>query len=111
MRHDDIRNKYTRHGGAWNNGNELFKVGEQMQYEWEKDFIAMKWAIDYLTNGGLSGPQLALDTLLKRVSEYSCPSNKKQEYKTKENCPLKEDCKNCFLTTPPNQDGDTIKNK
>jgi hypothetical protein len=40
---------------------------------------------------------------LLNPSEYSCPSNKKQKYKTKENCPLKEDCKNCFLTAPPKQ--------
>ena len=111
MRHDDIRNKYTRHGGAWNNGNELFKVGEQMQYEWEKDFIAMKWAIDYLTNGGLSDQEVALDLILKQGSQYSFTSFIKHQPKTSENCPLKEDCKNCFLTTPPNQDGDTIKNK
>ena len=93
MRHDDIRKKYTRHGGLWKDENKLFTVGEQMQYEWEQDFITMRWAIDYLINGGVSGKQLALDVLLKRVSEHSCPSNKKEQYKTKENCPLKDGCK------------------
>jgi hypothetical protein len=53
----------------------------------------MKWAIDYLMNGGLSGPYLALRVLLNRVSEHSCPSNLKDEHKTKDKCPLKNNCK------------------
>jgi len=93
MRHDDIREKYTRHGGFGSDDNKLFEVGDQMAYEWERDFVAMRWAIEYLLSGGESGKQLALDILLKRVSEHSCPSNKKDEYKTKENCPLKVMCK------------------
>ena len=93
MRYEDIRRKYTRHGGLWTDENKLFAVGEQMQYEWEQDFIAMRWAIDYLVNGGKSGPQLALNVLLKRVSEFSCPCNLKDEYKTSEKCPLKNNCK------------------
>ena len=93
MRYEDIRKKYTRHGGLWTDENKLFAVGEQMQYECEQDFIAMKWAIDYLMNGGLSGPYLALRVLLNRVSEHSCPSNLKDEHKTKDKCPLKNNCK------------------
>ena len=102
MRHDDIRKQYTRHGGAWNDENPLFAVGEQMQYEWERDFIAMKWALeridhflqvakkhDYFT-GTL---HIAKDELLTRISKYSCPVNLKDEYKTKEKCPLGDSCK------------------
>lgn len=102
MRHDDIRKQYTRHGGAWNDENPLFAVGEQMQYEWERDFIAMKWALeridhflqvakkhDYFT-GTL---HIAKDELLTRISKYSCPANLKDEYKTKERCPLGDGCK------------------
>ena len=93
MRYEDIRKKYTRHGGLWTDENKLFAVGEQMQYEWEQDFIAMRWSIDYLVNGGKSGPRLELNVLLKRVSEFSCPCNLKDEYKTSEKCPLKNNCK------------------
>ena len=93
MRHDDIKNKYIRHIGLFKEGDGLFDVGEQMQYEWENDFTAMRWAIDYLANGGLHGKHLALEVLLKRASIYSCPSMKKDEYKTKSNCPLRENCK------------------
>jgi hypothetical protein len=105
MRHDDIRKKYTRNGGLWNDKNTLFVIGEQMQYEWERDFIAMKWALeriddflqvakkhDYFT-GTL---HIAKEELLKRLSEYSCPMNLKDEYKTKERCLLKDSCK-CLL--------------
>ena len=99
MRYKDIQKKYTRHGGLWKEGNNLFEVGEQMQYEWEQDFIAMKWAIDYLMNGGIAGPDLALRVLLNRVSEHSCPCNLKDEYKTPERCPLKNNCK-CKTPTP-----------
>ena len=102
MRHDDIRKKYTRHGGMWRDDNKLFAVGEQMQYEWEQDFIAMRWALERIINflevaqkndyftGTL---HIAKEELLNRISKYSCPSNLKDEYKTKEKCPLKDGCK------------------
>ena len=35
MRYKDIQKKYTRYGGLWKEGNNLFEVGEQMQYEWD----------------------------------------------------------------------------
>jgi hypothetical protein len=102
MRSKDVQAKYTSHGGAWNDENKLFIVGEQMAYEWEQDFIAMKWALerideflqvakkhDYFT-GTL---HIAKDELLNRISKYSCPTNLKEEYKTKEKCPLKDGCK------------------
>ena len=37
--------------------------------------------------------EIGFRDLLKRVSEYNCPNMKKDEYKTKENCPLKDKCK------------------
>ena len=76
MRHDDIRKQYTRHGGAWNDENPLFAVGEQMQYEWQKDLSAMKWELervcDFLNvanertlfNGTVN---IAKEELLKRI--------------------------------------------
>lgn len=102
MRHENIRAKYTRHGGNWNDENPLFAVGDQMQYEWNRDFIAMKWAleriVDFLRvaekyNHFTGTLHIAKDELINRISEYSCPSLKKDEYKTKENCPLGENCK------------------
>jgi len=107
MRHDDIRKQYTRHGGAWNDENPLFAVGEQMQYEWQKDLSAMKWALSrmkefieanedkHLPNFDLL--KIGYKELLNRVSEFSCPSNLKEQYKTKEKCPLKSECR-CVLT-------------
>ncbi len=116
MRHDDIRKKYTQHGGAWNDENPLFAVGEQMRYEWERDFIAMIWALERIDNflqvakkhdyftGTL---HIAKEELIKRLSEYSCPMNLKDEYKTKGRCLLKDGCK-CLVSVeiknvkPPN---------
>lgn len=102
MRHDDIRKQYTRHGVAWNEENPIFAVGEQMQYEWQQDFNAMRWALqrideflevakkyDYFA-GTLN---IAKDELLNRISKYSCPTLLKDEYKTKEKCLLKDGCK------------------
>ena len=106
MRHDDIKKQYTLHGGAWNDENPLFAVGEQMQYEWQNDLLAMKWALERiddflkvanernLVTGTL---HIAKEELLNRISKYSCPSNLKDEYKTKERCPLGDGCK-CFDT-------------
>ena len=85
---------------------EIVAYGQQILYEMEMDLKAMKQAISYLseyieyrkgvkdthTFGDNSCDQ-ALELLVKRVSEYSCPNNKKEEYKTKTNCPLKENCK------------------
>ena len=93
MRYEDVRQKYTRHGKPWTDENKLFVVGEQMAFEWEKDFIAMKQAIDYLLNGGVQGKNFAFNVLVKRISESSCPSNLKEHLRTKENCPLKDKCK------------------
>ncbi len=101
MRHDDIRKRYTKNS-VWTDENKLFNVGEQMQYEWEQDFNAMKWALDRIDNflavakkhdyftGTL---HIAKDELLNRISKYSCPLNLKDEYKTKERCFLKDECK------------------
>lgn len=93
MRHDDVKKSYTQIGGLWDNENSMFQIGSQMKYEWEQDFIAMKQAVDYLLNGGVQGKNFAFDVLVKRISEYSCPSNLKEQYKTKEKCPLKHKCK------------------
>ena len=102
MRHDDIRKQYTRHGGAWNAESPLFAVGEQMQYEWQQDFNAMRWALKRIEeflqvakkhNHFTGTLHIAKDELLNRISKYSCPSNLKEEYKTIENCPLKDGCK------------------
>lgn len=102
MRHDDIIKQYTRHGGAWNDENEIFKVGEQMQYEWERDFIAMKWALERIDDFLRVAEQhkyftgtlhIAKDELFNRISKYSCPLLLKDEHKTKEKCPLKDFCK------------------
>jgi len=107
MRYDDIKKQYTKLGGAWNDQNEMFSVGKQMQFEWEQDFNAMKWALeridDFLQvakkNGYFTGTlYIAKDELLKRISEYSCPSLLKDEHKTKDRCILKDGCK-CFNDT------------
>ena len=87
-------------------------IGDQMAYEWEQDFIAMKWAISYLSEYfeyrnktkttphtfGDNTANQAFDVLLKRVSKYSCPSNLKDKYKTKEKCPLGDACKCCAVS-------------
>jgi hypothetical protein len=85
---------------------ELVAYGNQILYEFEQDFIAMKWALyrmqeflrckekykrDFVS--GDNDIEIGFRDLLKRVSEYNCPNMKKDEYKTKENCPLGNDCK------------------
>ena len=85
---------------------EIVAYGQQILYEMEMDLKAMKQAISYLSEYieyrkwikdthtfGDNSCNQALELLVKRVSEYSCPNNKKKEYKTKNNCPLKENCK------------------
>lgn len=81
--------------------------GNQILYEMEKDLEAMVQAISCLSEYieyrkrtkesphtvGDNSCNQALELLVKRVSEYSCPNDKKQEYKTLDNCPLKEKCK------------------
>ena len=102
MRYNDIRKQYTKHGGLWTDENKLLLVGEQMQYEWEQDFNTMLWALKRIDeflkvakeNNYFTGTlHIAKEELLNRISKYSCPSNLKHEYKTIENCPLKENCK------------------
>ena len=102
MRHKDVIEKYTRHKGLWTDENSLFAVGEQAAYEWQLDFQAMKWALERIINflevakkhdyftGTL---QIAKYELLNRIASASCPSNLKDEYKTINNCPLKDKCK------------------
>lgn len=90
---------------------ELVAYGNQILYEFEQDFIAMKWALYRMQNfleckqkyprehvAGDNDIEIGFRDLLKRVSEYNCPSMKKDEYKTKENCPLKDKCK-CLNNT------------
>jgi hypothetical protein len=85
---------------------ELVAYGNQILYEFEKDFIAMKWALYRMQEflickkkyprehvAGDNDIEIGFRDLLKRVSEYNCPNMKKDEYKTKENCPLGNECK------------------
>lgn len=85
---------------------EIVSYGQQILYEMEMDLKAMKQAISYLSEYikyrseikdthtfGDNACNQALELLVKRVSEYSCPNTKKEQFKTKENCPLKENCK------------------
>jgi hypothetical protein len=85
---------------------ELVAYGNQILYEFEQDFIAMKWALKRMQSfleckkgskrkhiAGDNDIEIGFRDLLKRVSEYSCPNMKKEEYKTKENCPLGNECK------------------
>ena len=86
--------------------------GDQILYEMEKDLKAMRWALEYMdeflkankrqnTNPpGIDLIRMAFKDLLKRVSEYSCPMNQKDEYKTKEKCYLGEKCM-CLSKTDP----------
>lgn len=79
-----------------------FLIGDQLAYEWQNDFKVMMWALKRITEhlrvceekgywrGTLS---IAKDELLSRISEYSCPNFLKDEYKSKENCPLGEKCR------------------
>lgn len=102
MRSKDVKESYTKVGGMWNNENKLFCIGDQMAYEWEQDFRAMKCALkrlkDFLEvankqNHFTGSLNIAYNELVNRISKYSCPSNLKDEYKTKENCPLGDNCK------------------
>jgi len=85
---------------------EIVAFGDQIAYEMEMDKRAMVEAISRLTEYleyrnrikdthtfGDHDCDNALQILVKRVSEYSCPNGLKDEYKTKENCPLKDKCK------------------
>ena len=86
---------------------ELLTYGSQILYEMEQDLTAMKWALSrmkefieanedkHLPNFDLL--KIGYKELLKRVAEFSCPSNLKEQYKTKEKCPLKSECR-CVLT-------------
>ena len=85
---------------------EIVAYGDQILYEMEMDLKAMVQAISYLSEYieyrkeirdthtfGDNTCNQALELLIKRVSVYSCPNNKKEEFKTKTNCPLKDKCK------------------
>lgn len=85
---------------------ELVAYGNQILYEFEQDFIAMKWALYRMQEflrckkeyqrehvAGDNDIEIGFSELLKRISEYSCPNIKKDKYKTKENCPLGNECK------------------
>ena len=85
---------------------EIVSYGDQILYEMEMDLKAMVQAISYLSEYveyrksirdthtfGDNTCNQALELLIKRVSIYSCPNNKKEQFKTKANCPLKENCK------------------
>lgn len=105
MRSKEIKESYVN-GGVFKDG-ELFNIGDQMAYEWEQDFRAMKWAVKRLqefldvanAKGHFTGTlNIAYNELVNRISKYSCPSNLKDEYKTKENCPLGENCKCCVVS-------------
>lgn len=101
---EEISNRYTK-SGMFN--PEIVAYGSQILYEVEEDLKAMKFAIKYLSEYlkyreeskttphtfGDDDANKALVVLVKRVSVYSCPNSLKDEYKTKENCPLKEACK------------------
>lgn len=83
---------------------ELTACGDQMEYEIEEDLNAMKWMIsrlqeyieEYETRDDrppfYHTLEIGYRDLVNRVSKYSCPNNKKDEYKTKLNCPLKDKC-------------------
>ena len=98
MRADEIAESYIKHGFK----PEIVACGAQMAYEMEMDLRAMKWALDRIIefledaekhNYFTGTLHIAKDELVKRISTYSCPSNLKDQYKTKDNCPLKKDCK------------------
>lgn len=85
---------------------DLVSYGNQILYEMEMDLKAMVQSISYLSEYieyrkgikdthtfGDNSCNQALEILVKRVSEYSCPNNKKEHFKTKTNCPLKDNCK------------------
>lgn len=97
-RTEAIARAYNKHGFA----SEITECGNQILFEVEQDLHAMKWAISYLseyieyrektkttphTFGDNSANQ-ALEVLIKRVAEYSCPNN----LKAGNNCPLKDKC-------------------
>jgi len=90
MRFKDVKDTYLSNGGdKIFHADLLAAPGEQLAYEWEEDFTAMKWAISYLKNGGKSGPDLALEVLTKRVSKHSCPNLMRDG----ESCPLNNNCR------------------
>jgi len=84
---------------------ELTDCGEQLSYEIQEDLNAMKQTIQRLQEyieeyenrddrlPYFNSIEIGYRGLLNRVSKYSCPNNKKDEYKTIENCPLKDKCK------------------
>ena len=84
---------------------EITTFGSQIEYEVEQDLIAMKQTIQRLQEyieeyenrddrlPYFHSIEIGYRDLLKRVSKYSCPSNLKERYKTKVNCPLKENSK------------------
>lgn len=101
-RADSIKESYLNAGFQ----ESTISYSRQLSYEMEMDFRAVKTAISYLSEFidyrnrnqethtfGEHNVDFALECLVKRASEYSCPSNLKDEHKTKDKCPLKEGCK------------------
>jgi hypothetical protein len=107
MRSKEIKESYIKHQGLWSDESTLFAIGNQLAYEWEEDFKAMKWALcridEFLKvakeKGFFTGTlDIAKEELVNRISKYSCPSNLKDQFKTKDNCPLGEKCKCCEMS-------------
>lgn len=97
--HDYSKSKRTEAiARAYNNTGafspEIVECGNQIMYEVEQDLTAMKWAISYLHEYIELHPnahfniKTALNGLVKRVAEYSCPNN----LKAGNNCPMKDKC-------------------
>ena len=84
---------------------EKLAYGSQILYEVEQDNIAMKRALramkEFLDANKDEEPRpkrymiidIAFRDLLKRVSEYNCPSLLKDQFVTQEKCPLESLCK------------------
>lgn len=84
---------------------EKLAYGSQILYEVEQDNIAMKWALERMkefldankdeqpTHKKYMMIDIAYRDLLKRVSEYNCPSLLKDQHVTQEKCPLGNLCK------------------
>lgn len=89
-RTEAVARAYNKHGFA----SEITECGNQILFEVEQDLHAMKWAISYLHEYVQDRPDAhfnitaALNCLIKRVAEYSCPNN----LKAGNNCPLKDKC-------------------
>lgn len=94
-----IAKRYTKDGIF---KPEIVQYGDQILYEVEQDLSAMKWAIKHLQRyieyinekgnplqafGDMTCKN-ALDVLVNRVSQYSCPNN----MKSGKECPMGDAC-------------------